>query len=59
MILMQAGKQLGVQSYISGYEVFGERMFRYFYRIWDRFRYKYNDKSEIIAAAVYRKYINN
>lgn len=42
-----------VQSYISGYEVFGERMFRYFYRIWDRFRYKYNDKSEVIAAAIY------
>ncbi len=42
-----------VQSYSSGYEVFGERMFRYFYRIWDRFRYKYDDKSEIVAAAIY------
>ena len=42
-----------VQSYNSGHEVFGERMFRYFYRIWDRFRYKYNDKSEIVAAAIY------
>ena len=42
-----------VQSYSSGYEVFGERMFRYFYRIWDKFRYKYDDKSEIVAAAIY------
>ncbi|MCH3964284.1 MAG: DUF4351 domain-containing protein [Clostridium sp.] len=42
-----------VQSYSSGNEVFGERMFRYFYRIWERFRYKYNDKSEIVAAAIY------
>ncbi|WP_040327645.1 Rpn family recombination-promoting nuclease/putative transposase [Clostridium ihumii] len=42
-----------VQSYSSDKEVFGERMFRYFYRIWDKFRYKYNDKSEIIAAAIY------
>lgn len=42
-----------VQSYGSGHEVFGERMFRYFYRIWDKFRYKYNDNSEIIAAAIY------
>ena len=42
-----------VQSYSSDREVFGERMFRYFYRIWDKFRYKYNDKSEIIAAAIY------
>jgi hypothetical protein len=42
-----------VQSYSSGYELFGERMFRYFYRIWDKFRYKYEDKSEIIAAAIY------
>lgn len=42
-----------VQSYSSGSEVFGERMFRYFYRIWDKFRYKYKDKSEIIAAAIY------
>lgn len=42
-----------VQSYSSGSEVFGERMFRYFYRIWDKFRYKYEDKSEIIAAAIY------
>ncbi|MEG2936135.1 MAG: Rpn family recombination-promoting nuclease/putative transposase [Clostridium sp.] len=42
-----------VQSYSSGTDVFGERMFRYFYRIWDKFRYKYEDKSEIIAAAIY------
>ncbi|MEG1312661.1 MAG: Rpn family recombination-promoting nuclease/putative transposase [Romboutsia sp.] len=42
-----------VQSYSSSKEVFGERMFRYFYRIWDRFRYKCEDKSEIIAAAIY------
>lgn len=28
-------------------------MFRYFYRIWDRFRYRYDDKSEIVAAAIY------
>lgn len=42
-----------VQSYSSDNEVFGERMFRYFYRIWDKFRYKYQDKSEIIAAAIY------
>ena len=34
-------------------EDFGERMFRYFYRIWDKFRYKYSDKSEIIGAAIY------
>ncbi|MCT4606892.1 MAG: Rpn family recombination-promoting nuclease/putative transposase, partial [Marinisporobacter sp.] len=42
-----------VQSYSSGYGVFGERMFRYFYRIWDKFRYKYEDLSEIVAAAIY------
>jgi len=42
-----------VQSYSSGSEIFGERMFRYFYRIWDKFRYKYKDKSEIVAAAIY------
>jgi Putative transposase, YhgA-like. len=42
-----------VQSYTSENEVFGERMFRYFYRIWDKFRYKYQDKSEIVAAAIY------
>ncbi|MBU3178416.1 Rpn family recombination-promoting nuclease/putative transposase [Clostridium estertheticum] len=42
-----------VQSYSSGHEIFGERMFRYFYRIWDKFRYKYEDKSEIVAAAIY------
>jgi len=42
-----------VQSYSSEYEVFGERMFRYFYRIWDKFRYKNNDESEIVAAAIY------
>ena len=28
-------------------------MFRYFYRIWDKFRYKYDDKSEIVGAAIY------
>ncbi|NMM61749.1 DUF4351 domain-containing protein [Clostridium sp. P21] len=42
-----------VQSYSSENEVFGERMFRYFYRIWDKFRYKYEDKSEIVAAVIY------
>ena len=42
-----------VQSYSSGHDVFGERMFRYFYRIWDKFRYKHKDKSEIVAAAIY------
>ncbi|MBU3161689.1 Rpn family recombination-promoting nuclease/putative transposase [Clostridium frigoris] len=42
-----------VQSYISGHEIFGERMFRYFYRIWDKFRYKNKDRSEIVAAAIY------
>ncbi|SHJ47732.1 conserved hypothetical protein (putative transposase or invertase) [Hathewaya proteolytica DSM 3090] len=42
-----------VQSYSSDDNVFGERMFRYFYRIWDKFRYKEKDKSEIIAAAIY------
>ena len=42
-----------VQSSNKGENVFGERMFRYFYRIWDRFRYKYEDKSEIVAAAIY------
>jgi hypothetical protein len=28
-------------------------MFSYFYRIWDKFRYKYKDKSEIVGAAIY------
>lgn len=28
-------------------------MFRYFYRIWDKFRYKYNDTSDIVGAAIY------
>ena len=42
-----------VQSYSSEEDIFGERMFRYFYRIWDRFRYKNKDKSEVIAAAIY------
>lgn len=42
-----------VQSYSSEEQVFGERMFRYFYRIWDKFRYKYKDKSEIVGAAIY------
>ena len=40
-------------SRIENEGVFGERMFRYFYRIWDKFRYKYKDKSEIVAAAIY------
>ena len=42
-----------VQSYSSENNSFGERMFRYFYRIWDKFRYKNNDTSEIVAAAIY------
>lgn len=42
-----------VQSYSSEQNTFAERMFRYFYRIWDKFRYKYNDYSEITAAAIY------
>ena len=44
-----------VQSYSSDSleQIFGERMFRYFYRIWDKFRYKYKNKSEIVAAAIY------
>lgn len=42
-----------VQSYTSEQGIFGERMFRYFYRIWDKFRYKYEEKSEIVAAAIY------
>ena len=42
-----------VQSYSSEEYAFGERMFRYFYRIWDKFRYKYEDKSEIVGAAIY------
>jgi len=42
-----------VQSYSSEEDAFGERMFRYFYRIWDKFRYKYQDKSEIVGAAIY------
>jgi hypothetical protein len=42
-----------VQSYSSEEDAFGERMFRYFYRIWDKFRYKYEDKSEIVGAAIY------
>ena len=42
-----------VQSYSSEQEIFGERMFRYFYRIWDKFRYKHKDRSEIVAAAIY------
>ncbi|WP_205447991.1 Rpn family recombination-promoting nuclease/putative transposase, partial [Clostridium botulinum] len=36
-----------VQSYSSDEDAFGERMFRYFYRIWDKFRYKNKDKSEV------------
>lgn len=42
-----------VQSYSSNENVFAERMFRYFYRIWDRFRYKYKDTSDIVGAAIY------
>lgn len=42
-----------VQSYSSDEDAFGERMFRYFYRIWDKLRYKNKDKSEVIAAAIY------
>ena len=42
-----------VQSYSSNENVFAERMFRYFYRIWDKFRYKYEDKSDIIGSAIY------
>ncbi len=42
-----------VQSYSSNENVFAERMFRYFYRIWDKFRYKYKDKSDIIGSAIY------
>lgn len=42
-----------MQSYSSDEDAFGERMFRYFYRIWDKFRYKNKDKSEIVAAAIY------
>ncbi|KIL07496.1 hypothetical protein SR42_00115 [Clostridium botulinum] len=34
-------------------DVLGERMFRYFYSIWDKFRYKNKDKSEIVVAAIY------
>ena len=45
--------QVEVQSYSSENNSFGERMFRYFYRIWDKFRYKNNDTSEIVAAAIY------
>lgn len=28
-------------------------MFRYFYRIWDKFRYKYKDNSDIVGSAIY------
>lgn len=42
-----------VQSYSSNKNIFAERMFRYFYRIWDKFRYKYNDTSDIVGAAIY------
>lgn len=42
-----------VQSYSSTENVFAERMFRYFYRIWDKFRYKYEDNSEIVGSAIY------
>lgn len=39
-----------VQSHSGGHEVFGERMFRYFYRIWGKFRYKNNDESKIVVT---------
>ncbi|MBU3135574.1 Rpn family recombination-promoting nuclease/putative transposase [Clostridium gasigenes] len=42
-----------VQSYSSSENVFAERMFRYFYRIWDKFRYKYKDNSDIVGSAIY------
>lgn len=42
-----------VQSYSSSENIFAERMFRYFYRIWDKFRYKYKDNSDIIGSAIY------
>ncbi|MGH4118761.1 hypothetical protein [Clostridium sp.] len=42
-----------ILGYKVGQEVFGERMFRYFYRIWDKFRYKNNDESEIVGAVIY------
>lgn len=42
-----------VQSYSSTENVFSERMFRYFYRIWDKFRYKYQDSSDIVGSAIY------
>lgn len=42
-----------VQSYSSNENIFAERMFRYFYRIWDKFRYKYKDNSDIVGSAIY------
>ena len=42
-----------VQSYSSNENIFAERMFRYFYRIWDKFRYKYKDSSDIVSSAIY------
>ena len=42
-----------VQSYSSSENIFAERMFRYFYRIWDKFRYKYQDNSDIVGSAIY------
>ncbi|MGL5868760.1 Rpn family recombination-promoting nuclease/putative transposase, partial [Clostridium chrysemydis] len=42
-----------VQSYSSGDEVFSERMFKYFYRLFDKFKYKNKEEGEIIAAAIY------
>ena len=42
-----------VQSYSSNENVFAERMFRYFYRIWDKFRYKQKDSSDIVGSAIY------
>lgn len=42
-----------IQCYSSEEDVFGERMFRYFCRIWDKFRYKYEDKSGIVGAVIY------
>ena len=42
-----------MQSYSSNENIFAERMFRYFYRIWDKFRYKQQDSSDIVGSAIY------
>ena len=42
-----------VQSYSSNENIFAERMFIYFYRIWYKFRYKYKDSSDIVSSAIY------